>query len=72
MAMEKVKQGRVVQSHEERTTGLNRGTEGQKTDHGWLTLGDIDKQVYIWRNRPIDQVKMVVDHVKLRRGGLDR
>jgi hypothetical protein len=28
-----------------------RDPGGQKTDHGWLTLGDIDKQEYISRSR---------------------
>ena len=47
MVTEKVKQGHVVRSGEGRTRGLDRGTEGRKINCGWLTLGDIDKQVYM-------------------------
>jgi hypothetical protein len=26
------------------------GSRSQRTDHGWLTLGDIDRQEYMWRS----------------------
>jgi hypothetical protein len=26
---------------------LDRGIEVQRMDHGWLTLGDVNKQVYM-------------------------
>ena len=27
--------------------GLDQGTKGQRMDHGQLTLGDVDKQMYM-------------------------
>jgi hypothetical protein len=30
--------------------GFDRGTESWWTIRGWLTLGDIDEEVYVWRS----------------------
>ena len=53
--MEKVKKRRVVPMNcEWRRTDMRLGPrdqDGRKTDHGWLTFGDINKQVYMWKSR---------------------
>jgi hypothetical protein len=43
-----------------------RDQDGQKTDCGWLTLEDINKQEHIRVLDYVDQVKMIVDQVKQR------
>jgi hypothetical protein len=56
--MEKVKRVHVDGPGvlKDRHGGLDQGTKGWRMDHGWLALGDIDKQVYMrWSIDDVDQ-----------------
>lgn len=45
--------------------GLNRGTEAPGVDHGWLTVSNVNEQVYMWSYMDnVYQVKMMVEQVK--------